>query len=120
MSAWEYSFCPLRGRHPCPCFHVTVSQPNLNQPYRKEMEKISMKNFGKSIALCCLTAALLVPLAQAQLHDPGPRPTGTVPASGFCPDGNPGFRSKFPGASQCVDQVQPSDGNAQGAGNIIA
>ena len=80
-----------------------------------------MKNFGKSIALCCLfTAAILVAPAQAQLHDPGPRPVGTVPAAAFCPDGNPGFRSKFPGAPQCVDVVQPPQGGAEGAGNIIA
>jgi hypothetical protein len=80
-----------------------------------------MKNFSKSIALCCLfTAAFFVPAAHAQLHDPGPRPVGTVPAVPFCPDGNPGFRSKFPGAPQCVDVVQPAKGDAQGAGNIIA
>jgi hypothetical protein len=82
-----------------------------------------MKNFIKSIALCCLfTATFFAVAAQAQqvpLHDPGPRPVGTVPAAPFCPDGNPGFRSKFPGAPQCVDVVQPDKGDAQGAGNII-
>ncbi|HEV2988812.1 MAG TPA: di-heme oxidoredictase family protein [Candidatus Angelobacter sp.] len=87
-----------------------------------------MKNFVKSIAVCFLFAAtFFVPAAQAQLHDPGPRPVGTVPAVPFCPDQPSGagdFRSKFPGAPPCVDVSQPPNGDAigvpQGAGNIIS
>ncbi len=83
-----------------------------------------MKNFTKSMALCLLAATFFATAVQAQqppLQDPGPRPVGTVPVAPFCPDGNPGFRSKFPAAPQCVDVVQPAGpGGGQGAGGIVA
>ncbi len=79
-----------------------------------------MKNFTKSMALGLLAAAFFATTAQAQV-DPGPRPVGTVSAAAFCPDGTPGFRSKFPGAPPCVDVVQPaSPSGGQGAGGIVA
>jgi Di-haem oxidoreductase, putative peroxidase len=68
------------------------------------------------VCLIAACALLLSAVAQAQT-DPGPRPVGSsdICANGALPN------AKFPGAPQCIDNVQPADANGNGgAGNVVS